>query len=68
MVPSTFPCGTPDSTVASFENSPSRATRILRFVKNVVSHACRGPRWTIHLLVKTSVDCIIYGLYNILLQ
>jgi hypothetical protein len=31
------------TTVASFENSPSRATHIFRFVKNVVNHACRGP-------------------------
>jgi hypothetical protein len=38
MGPSTIPCGTPDSTVASFENSPSRAMRIFSFVKNVVSH------------------------------
>jgi hypothetical protein len=37
MGPSTVPCCTPDSAVASFENSPSRAMRILRFAKHVVS-------------------------------
>ena len=31
MGPITVTCGTLDSTVASFENSPSRATRIFRF-------------------------------------
>ena len=37
MDPSTVPYGTSDSTVsvASFENSLSRAMRIFRFVKNV---------------------------------
>jgi hypothetical protein len=35
MDPSTVPCGTPVSTVSSFENSLSRAMRIFRFAKNV---------------------------------
>ena len=41
--PSTVPCGTPESTVASSEYSPSSATRIFLSVRKDVSHVWSGP-------------------------
>ena len=41
--PSTVPCGTPESIVASSEYSPSSATRIFLSVGKDVSHVWSGP-------------------------
>ena len=41
--PSTVPWGTPESTVASSEYSPSNASHIFLSVRNDVNHVCSGP-------------------------
>ena len=43
MGPSTVPCGTPESTVTCWDDSPSNVTLIFLFVRKFVSHLCTGP-------------------------
>ena len=43
MRQSTVPCGTPESTVTCWDDSPSNVTLIFLFVRKFVSHLCTGP-------------------------
>jgi hypothetical protein len=47
--PSTVPCGTPESTVTCWDDSPSNVTLIFLFVRKFISHLCTGlliPYWS----------------------
>jgi hypothetical protein len=43
MEPSTVPCGTPESTVTCWDDSPSNVTLIFLFVRKFASHLCTDP-------------------------